>query len=167
MAVPTEDKVDFRATCFCHKKIIDVGFICSICLSSRYLSLAQFSACIDYHLTVFCNPVPICTTCRLARRHVCFSGRFARGSHDSTRSKFPMASLRRLKEVLKPKHLAEAASTIDGASSAGGTPRSSADIGSPYTNGVPNGSSGGGGGSGGSKGPHGPSGLSIPWAPAP
>jgi len=75
-----------------------------------------------------------------------------------------MASLRRLKEVLKPKHLAEAASTIDGASSAGGTPRSSADIGSPYTNGVPNGS---GGGSGGSKGPHGPSGLSIPWAPDP
>ena len=40
MAVPTEDKVDFRAACFCHKKIIDVGFICSICLSSRY-SLAQ------------------------------------------------------------------------------------------------------------------------------
>jgi len=25
MAVPTEDKVDFRAACFCHKKIIDVG----------------------------------------------------------------------------------------------------------------------------------------------
>ncbi|KAK4543497.1 hypothetical protein LTR36_005391 [Oleoguttula mirabilis] len=25
--------VDFRAACFCHKRIVDVGFVCSICLS--------------------------------------------------------------------------------------------------------------------------------------
>lgn len=96
--------------------------------------------------------------------HIWFSGHERGVLTVSSRSKFPMASLRRLKEALKPKHLADAAGTIDGASSAGGTPRSPGDIGSPYTNGVPNGSGGGGGGS---KGPHGPSGLSIPWTPAP
>lgn len=30
---PTQDKVDFRAACFCHGKVIDTGFVCSICLS--------------------------------------------------------------------------------------------------------------------------------------
>lgn len=25
--------VDFRAACFCHKRIVDIGFVCSICLS--------------------------------------------------------------------------------------------------------------------------------------
>ncbi|KAK5709693.1 RNA polymerase II transcription factor B subunit 4 [Elasticomyces elasticus] len=25
--------VDFRAACFCHKRVVDVGFVCSICLS--------------------------------------------------------------------------------------------------------------------------------------
>ena len=30
---PTHDKVDFRAACFCHGKVIDKGFVCSICLS--------------------------------------------------------------------------------------------------------------------------------------
>ncbi|CAH0041503.1 unnamed protein product [Clonostachys solani] len=29
----THDKVDFRAACFCHGKVVDIGFICSICLS--------------------------------------------------------------------------------------------------------------------------------------
>jgi len=46
MAVPTEDKIDFRAACFCHKNIVDVGFVCSVCLS------------------IFCQPVPVCSTCR-------------------------------------------------------------------------------------------------------
>ncbi|PVG01200.1 Tfb4-domain-containing protein [Serendipita vermifera] len=46
MAVPTEDKVDFRAACFCHKTIVDIGFICSVCLS------------------IFCKPTPVCSTCR-------------------------------------------------------------------------------------------------------
>lgn len=34
IAVPTQDKIDFRAACFCHKMIVDVGFVCSVCLSS-------------------------------------------------------------------------------------------------------------------------------------
>jgi len=46
IATPTQDKVDFRAACFCHKDIVDVGFVCSVCLS------------------IFCQPVPVCSTCR-------------------------------------------------------------------------------------------------------
>ncbi|KAK0504776.1 transcription factor Tfb4-domain-containing protein [Armillaria luteobubalina] len=46
LSVPTQDRVDFRAACFCHKNIIDIGFVCSVCLS------------------IFCQPVPVCSTCR-------------------------------------------------------------------------------------------------------
>lgn len=35
LVVPTQDKVDFRAACFCHKTIVDIGFVCSVCLSSK------------------------------------------------------------------------------------------------------------------------------------
>lgn len=38
-------KVDFRATCFCHRHMIDIGFVCSVCLS------------------IFCKNIPICQTC--------------------------------------------------------------------------------------------------------
>nr|POF02401.1 rna polymerase ii transcription factor b subunit 4 [Quercus suber] len=34
LIVPGEGEgVDFRAACFCHKRVVDVGFVCSICLS--------------------------------------------------------------------------------------------------------------------------------------
>lgn len=33
LAVSIQDTVDFRAACFCHRKIISKGFVCSICLS--------------------------------------------------------------------------------------------------------------------------------------
>ncbi|KAI0695474.1 transcription factor Tfb4 [Cytidiella melzeri] len=46
ISVPTQDKIDFRAACFCHKNIVDIGFVCSVCLS------------------IFCQPVPVCSTCR-------------------------------------------------------------------------------------------------------
>ncbi|KAJ8582467.1 transcription factor Tfb4 [Rhizopogon salebrosus TDB-379] len=46
LAVPKQDKIDFRAACFCHKNIVDVGFVCSVCLS------------------IFCQPLPVCSTCR-------------------------------------------------------------------------------------------------------
>ncbi|KAN0090851.1 TFIIH subunit Tfb4/p34 [Tylopilus felleus] len=46
LAAPTQDKIDFRAACFCHKNIVDIGFVCSVCLS------------------IFCQPVPVCSTCR-------------------------------------------------------------------------------------------------------
>ncbi|KAJ3381735.1 RNA polymerase II transcription factor B subunit 4 [Lobulomyces angularis] len=35
LALRSGDQVDFRAACFCHKKIVDVGFVCSVCLSSK------------------------------------------------------------------------------------------------------------------------------------
>lgn len=28
-------EVDFRAACFCHKKVVEVGYVCSVCLSSE------------------------------------------------------------------------------------------------------------------------------------
>ncbi|KAL9111055.1 MAG: hypothetical protein Q9227_004488 [Pyrenula ochraceoflavens] len=33
LILPTRIDVDFRAACFCHRKVVDVGFVCSICLS--------------------------------------------------------------------------------------------------------------------------------------
>ncbi|KAL7276187.1 RNA polymerase II transcription factor B subunit 4 [Rhizina undulata] len=44
---PSQENVDFRAACFCHKRIVDLGFVCSICLS------------------IFCTPPEsaVCTTC--------------------------------------------------------------------------------------------------------
>jgi transcription initiation factor TFIIH subunit 3 len=40
LVVPKQEMVDFRAACFCHRNVVDIGFVCSICLSSRFLSLA-------------------------------------------------------------------------------------------------------------------------------
>ncbi|KAH9885902.1 TFIIH subunit Tfb4/p34 [Xylariomycetidae sp. FL2044] len=33
LVIPTQDLVDFRAACFCHRNVVDTGFVCSICLS--------------------------------------------------------------------------------------------------------------------------------------
>lgn len=30
---PTNISVDFRAACFCHRRVVDVGYVCSVCLS--------------------------------------------------------------------------------------------------------------------------------------
>jgi len=46
LAVPRQERIDFRAACFCHKNIVDIGFVCSVCLS------------------IFCQPIPVCSTCR-------------------------------------------------------------------------------------------------------
>ncbi|KAI9828135.1 MAG: General transcription factor IIH subunit 3 [Thelocarpon impressellum] len=35
LVLPTQVDVDFRAACFCHKRVVDTGFVCSICLSSK------------------------------------------------------------------------------------------------------------------------------------
>ncbi|EPS40045.1 hypothetical protein H072_6162 [Dactylellina haptotyla CBS 200.50] len=47
LILPTRVDVDFRAACFCHKKVLDIGFVCSICLS------------------IFCEPPDgaVCSTC--------------------------------------------------------------------------------------------------------
>ncbi|EPQ27437.1 uncharacterized protein PFL1_04975 [Pseudozyma flocculosa PF-1] len=46
MHLPMLDEVDFRAACFCHRRIVDVGYVCSVCLS------------------LFCEPRPVCLTCQ-------------------------------------------------------------------------------------------------------
>ncbi|XP_019154406.1 PREDICTED: RNA polymerase II transcription factor B subunit 4 [Ipomoea nil] len=43
--LPRPVGVDFRASCFCHKNTIDMGYICSVCLS------------------IFCKHQPQCSTC--------------------------------------------------------------------------------------------------------
>ncbi|KXL46212.1 hypothetical protein M433DRAFT_134148 [Acidomyces richmondensis BFW] len=52
LIVPGEGEgVDFRAACFCHKKVVDIGFVCSICLS------------------IFCRPLED-NTCLLCGSHL-------------------------------------------------------------------------------------------------
>ncbi|MCJ1258100.1 General transcription factor IIH subunit 3 [Lignoscripta atroalba] len=48
---PTQVGVDFRAACFCHRKVVDIGFVCSICLS------------------IFCSP-PEGATCLTCGTHL-------------------------------------------------------------------------------------------------
>lgn len=51
--------VDFRAACFCHRKVVDTGWVCSICLSSKLTRpLLRLTL-------VFCSPPKdeICLTC--------------------------------------------------------------------------------------------------------
>ncbi|XP_062218052.1 general transcription and DNA repair factor IIH subunit TFB4-like isoform X3 [Phragmites australis] len=45
MRLPKTLGVDFRASCFCHKKTIDMGYVCSVCLS------------------IFCQNQKKCSTC--------------------------------------------------------------------------------------------------------
>lgn len=33
LMIPNAELVDFRAACFCHRKVVDTGFVCSVCLS--------------------------------------------------------------------------------------------------------------------------------------
>lgn len=46
LVLPPASKVDYRAACFCHRELIDIGYVCSVCLS------------------IFCKITPICGTCQ-------------------------------------------------------------------------------------------------------
>ncbi|XP_077571306.1 general transcription factor IIH subunit 3-like isoform X2 [Stigmatopora nigra] len=48
LLLPPPVHVDYRAACFCHRNLIQIGYVCSVCLS------------------IFCNFSPICTTCETA-----------------------------------------------------------------------------------------------------
>ncbi|TRY66275.1 hypothetical protein DNTS_026231 [Danionella cerebrum] len=48
LLLPPAVHVDYRAACFCHRNLIQIGYVCSVCLS------------------IFCNFSPICTTCETA-----------------------------------------------------------------------------------------------------
>nr|CAH7737161.1 unnamed protein product [Callosobruchus chinensis] len=39
LVLPPPVKVDYRAACFCHRELIDIGYVCSVCLSSKYENL--------------------------------------------------------------------------------------------------------------------------------
>ena len=45
LGAPPPVRVDYRAACFCHRQLVDIGFVCSVCLS------------------IFCRFNPVCTTC--------------------------------------------------------------------------------------------------------
>ncbi|KAF2002903.1 transcription factor Tfb4 [Amniculicola lignicola CBS 123094] len=48
LVMPTAGGVDFRAACFCHRNVVDIGYVCSVCLS------------------IFCSPTlqdNLCLTC--------------------------------------------------------------------------------------------------------
>ncbi|KAK2592951.1 RNA polymerase II transcription factor B subunit 4 [Conoideocrella luteorostrata] len=45
LIAPTHDTIDFRAACFCHGKVVDTGFVCSICLSI-FCELPENSECL-------------------------------------------------------------------------------------------------------------------------
>jgi transcription initiation factor TFIIH subunit 3 len=45
LQLPKPDAVEFKASCFCHKRAIDIGYVCSVCLS------------------IFCQPTKECSTC--------------------------------------------------------------------------------------------------------
>ncbi|VEN43594.1 unnamed protein product [Callosobruchus maculatus] len=34
LVLPPPVKVDYRAACFCHRELIDIGYVCSVCLST-------------------------------------------------------------------------------------------------------------------------------------
>ncbi len=50
LKLPSQESVDFRAMCFCHKEVISTAFVCPVCLS------------------LFCEFQPICSTCGIRSR---------------------------------------------------------------------------------------------------
>lgn len=45
LILPPVGKIDYRSACFCHRELVNMGYVCSVCLS------------------IFCKFTPICTTC--------------------------------------------------------------------------------------------------------
>lgn len=43
LVMPSAGGVDFRAACFCHRKVVDIGFVCSVCLSSKFSPILYIS----------------------------------------------------------------------------------------------------------------------------
>jgi len=41
----TDANVDFRASCFCHRRTVDVGYVCSVCLSIFCSAMRQCKTC--------------------------------------------------------------------------------------------------------------------------
>ncbi|XP_020613660.1 general transcription factor IIH subunit 3-like isoform X4 [Orbicella faveolata] len=46
LILPSSVHIDYRAACFCHRRLVDIGFVCSVCLS------------------IYCQFIPLCLTCQ-------------------------------------------------------------------------------------------------------
>ncbi|CAB3997383.1 general transcription factor IIH subunit 3-like isoform X1 [Paramuricea clavata] len=46
LVMPGAVQIDYRAACFCHRTLVDIGFVCSVCLS------------------IYCQLLPRCHTCQ-------------------------------------------------------------------------------------------------------
>ena len=56
MIMPVITTIDYRAACFCHHKMVDIGHVCSVCLSSKCVC-----ACVFLYVHVcFCMYVCVC-----------------------------------------------------------------------------------------------------------
>ena len=47
LTAPTQEQVDLRAACFCHRRIVDIGYVCSVCLSSTSSTRSSRSMALD------------------------------------------------------------------------------------------------------------------------
>lgn len=59
LVLPSAGEVDFRAACFCHRRVVDIGYVCSVCLS------------------IFCEP-PADQTCPTCTNPLSVSGSITR-----------------------------------------------------------------------------------------
>ena len=74
--LPGKTEVDFRAACFCHRKVVDIGYVCSVCLSSEFgqhftwnhaiLTINQSSATQPSCRITSASLATHCSTCPLA-----------------------------------------------------------------------------------------------------
>ena len=53
LTLPPRAQVDYRAACFCHRQLIDIGYVCSVCLSSKCFYRLQHSQFNDFIAEVF------------------------------------------------------------------------------------------------------------------
>jgi transcription initiation factor TFIIH subunit 3 len=53
---PKQKIMDFRGSCFCHGKIVDIGFVCSVCLSGMCLLFSNSHEIILIYSFLFIQP---------------------------------------------------------------------------------------------------------------
>ncbi|XP_062532307.1 general transcription factor IIH subunit 3 isoform X1 [Bombyx mori] len=42
LVLPGRGRVDYRAACFCHRELLTIGYVCSVCLSGEFTTLRHF-----------------------------------------------------------------------------------------------------------------------------
>jgi transcription initiation factor TFIIH subunit 3 len=56
LVIPSAGGVDFRAACFCHRKVVDIGYVCSVCLSSTSYSRVECVSRLTCHSILQLQP---------------------------------------------------------------------------------------------------------------